>query len=210
MMLDLSQPFLAPGETLVCFGDSLTAADPGYVSKLQELLPANRIVNAGRGGDKTPWALTRFQTDVLDRKPDALSILLGANDAAIGRGRWADEPMVSPEAYRCNLIWMIYLARQSGIRKISIATPLGSFEGDTLLEQGDILAQFCLAARQAANEAKVRLVPLDVMFRTEWAKHPGHTGLLLTRDGTHPTQDGYAMIAETILKAWRMPNEHTA
>ena len=203
-MLDLEQKFLADGETLVCFGDSLTAANPGYVSALQAKLTKNTVVNAGRGGDKTPWALTRFQSDVLDRKPDALSILLGANDAAVGRGRWADEPMVTPEAYRCNLVWMVHLARLSGIRKISIATPLGAFEGDTFREQGDILAQYALAARHAADEAKVRLVPLDAMFREEWAKHPGHTGLLLTRDGTHPTQEGYALIAKTMCRAWRM------
>ena len=112
--------------------------------------------------------------------------------------------MVTPEAYRCNLVWMVHLARLSGIRKISIATPLGAFEGDTFREQGDILAQYALAARHAADESKVRLVPLDAMFREEWAKHPGHTGLLLTRDGTHPTQEGYAMIAETMCRAWRM------
>ena len=88
-MLDLESRFLEPGETIVCFDDSLTAANPGYVSFLQEKLTANQVVNAGRGGDKTPWALTRFQADVLDRKPDAVSILLGANDAAVGRGRWA-------------------------------------------------------------------------------------------------------------------------
>ena len=203
-MLDLESRFLEPGETIVCFGDSLTAANPGYVSFLQEKLTANQVVNAGRGGDKTPWALTRFQADVLDRKPDAVSILLGANDAAVGRGRWADEPMVSPEAYRCNLVWMTHLARLAGIRKISIATPLAAFEGATFEEQGDILAQYCLAARQAANEAKVRFVPLDAMFREEWAKHPGHTGLLITRDGTHPMEDGYRMIAGAMMKAWGM------
>ena len=42
------------------------------------------------------------------------------------------------------------------------------------------------------------------MFREEWAKHPGHTGLLITRDGTHPTEDGYRMIAGAMVKAWRM------
>ncbi len=203
-MLDLEHRFLEPGETVVCFGDSLTAATPGYVSFLQEKLTENQVVNAGRGGDKTPWALTRFQADVLDRKPDALSILLGANDAAVGRGCWADEPMISPEAYRCNLVWMTHLARQAGIRKVSIATPLAAFEGATFEEQGDILSLYCLAARQAANETKARFVPLDAMFREEWAKHPGHTGLLLTRDGTHPTEDGYRLISETIVRAWRM------
>ena len=56
-MLDFSQPFLEKGEKLVCFGDSLTAGDSSYVSYLQTALPDNEIINAGRGGDKTTWAL---------------------------------------------------------------------------------------------------------------------------------------------------------
>ena len=203
-MLDLTTKFLEPGETLVCFGDSLTHADPGYVSILQERLPENKVINAGVGGDKTPTALLRFQRDVLDRKPDAISIFLGTNDSLIGRGRWADEPMISPEAYRSNLIWMAHIARLNGISKISIASPLAEPEGDNWHEQGDIYADYCKAARAAANELKLRYVPLDTMFKDEWRKHPGHTGLLLTKDGVHPTDEGYRLIAETFLKAWNL------
>ena len=203
-MLDLTSKFLEPGETLVCFGDSLTHADPGYVSILQERLPENKVINAGVGGDKTPTALLRFQRDVLDRKPDAISIFLGTNDSLIGRGRWADEPMISPEAYRSNLIWMAHIARLNGISKISIAIPLAEPEGDNWHEQGDIYADYCKAARAAANELKLRYVPLDTMFKDEWRKHPGHTGLLLTKDGVHPTDEGYRLIAETFLKAWNL------
>ena len=148
--------------------------------------------------------MLRFQRDVLDRKPDAISIFLGTNDSLIGRGRWADEPMISPEAYRSNLIWMAHIARLNGISKISIAIPLAEPEGDNWHEQGDIYADYCKAARAAANELKLRYVPLDTMFKDEWRKHPGHTGLLLTKDGVHPTDEGYRLIAETFLKAWNL------
>ncbi len=203
-MIEYEKPWLRPGETLICFGDSITASETGYVSMLTEELAKQKIkvINAGRGGDKTTWGLTRFQTDIIDAKPDAVSIYLGANDAAVGRGRWADEPMVSVEAYRTNLIWMIYLCRQNGIEKVSIITPVMRFEGDTFAEHGDILVDYCLAARDAANQMKCPLVPLDTMFAEEWAKHPGHTGLLLTRDGTHMTEEGNRKITETILKTW--------
>ena len=201
-MLDLTTKFLEPGETLVCFGDSITHANPGYVGVLQERLPENKIINAGVGGDKTITALMRFQRDVLDVKPDAVSIFLGTNDSLVGRGCWADEPMISAEAYRCNLVWMAHLAILNGIKKVSIATPLAEPEGNNWYEQGDMYAEYCLAARAAANEMKLRIIPLDSMFRDEWRKHPGHTGLLLTKDGVHPTDEGYRMIAETFLKAW--------
>jgi len=204
-MLDLSQPFLKKNDTVICFGDSLTAATEGYVSFLQKTLTDYKVINGGRGGDKTPWALTRFQSDVLDRKPDAIMIFLGANDAAVGHGCWADEPTVSVEAYRCNLVWMCHLAKLNGCQKISICTPAAFFEGPAQFEHGDILADYCLAARAAADECGCRLVPFDTVFRQEWSKHPGHNGLLLTRDGVHLTVTGYKLLAETIIEAWAIP-----
>lgn len=204
-MLDFSQPFLEKNDTVVCFGDSLTAANDGYVSILQKSLPDYKIINGGRGGDKTPWALTRFQSDVLDLHPEALLIFLGANDAAVGRGCWADEPTVSIEAYRCNLVWMCHLAKLKGIRKISICTPAAFFEGPAGFEQGDILADYCLAARAAADQCGCRLVPFDAVFRQEWARNPGHSGLLLTRDGTHLTAASNKLLAEAIIEAWKLP-----
>jgi acyl-CoA thioesterase I len=203
-MIAYENPWLVSGETLVCFGDSITASETGYVSMLSEKLAKSdiKVINAGRGGDKTTWGLTRFQQDIIDVKPDAVSIYLGANDAAVGRGRWADEPTVSVEAYRTNLVWMIFMCRQNGIEKISIITPALRFEGDTYAEHGNILEAYCLAARAAADEMQCPLVPLDTMFAEEWAKHPGHTGLLLTRDGTHMTEAGNQLITQTILKTW--------
>ena len=203
-MLNNDTPWLEANDTLVCFGDSITS-EGGYVEMLQQSLkPMNiNVINAGRGGDKTPWALTRFQ-QILDAKPSAISIYLGTNDSAIGRRRWADEPVVPPEAYKCNLIWMAYLAKLAGITKISITPPAYRFEGESYAEFGDIMAPYRIAARDAADAAQCRFVPLDIVFAEEWARHPGHTGLLLTRDGVHMTDTGNSLIAGAMLKAWRM------
>ena len=201
-MIEFKEPFLVPGDKLVCFGDSLTAQG-FYVDELEKRLPENTIVNAGRGGDKTPWALTRFQRDVIDVKPEALLIFLGTNDAAIGRGRWADEPMVPPQAYCCNLVWMVHLARLGGIEKISIATPLGSYEGPDYCEHGDILRDYCQMARDAASISGSRLVPIDAWF---WENRPARplAELLMTRDGCHPTEESYREMAKFMLKIWNL------
>lgn len=203
-MITHDEPWLNNNETLICLGDSLTASQTGYVSVLAERLhPAGiTVINAGRGGDKTPWALTRLQTEVIDRKPDAVSIFLGTNDAAIGRGRWADEPQVSAEAYRCNLVWIMHLCRLAGILKFSVTPPLWRFEGDAWAEYGDIMQSYCQAAREAADEGQARLVPADIAIANEWAKHPGHTGLLMTTDGIHLTTQGHCLLAEVMLTAW--------
>ncbi len=204
-MLDFSEVFLASGDKVICFGDSITEAG-GYVVELQKRCPQYTFVNGGRSGDKTPWALTRFVNAVLDQKPDALLIYLGANDAAIGRSIWGDEPMVTPETYRCNLVWMAYLARQAGIQKISFATPLQCFEGEHYLRHGDILRSYCLQAREAADIAKARLVPLDAMSERVRNGAPA-TEYILTRDGTHPTEEGHRLIAQEIIDAWKLPTE---
>ena len=201
-MLDFSQPFLEKGEKLVCFGDSLTAGDASYVSHLKAALPDNEIINAGRGGDKTTWALTRLEEAVLSHAPDALLIFLGANDAAVGRGIWADEPVVTPEAYRCNLVWIAHLCRLRGVKKFSVATAFG-FEGPSYLGHGRVLEPYYFAAREAADEIGARIVPLDTLFEKLRKGAPLHE-LLVTRDGTHPLPETQKLIADAMLEAWAM------
>ncbi len=72
-MITWEQPWLTAGDKLICFGDSITEAPNGYVLMLQELLAPRKIevINAGRGGDKTPWALTRLEASVIQPKPAA-------------------------------------------------------------------------------------------------------------------------------------------
>ncbi len=208
MIEKLNTPWLERGETLVCLGDSLTESPQGYVSMLEaELAPRGiHVINAGLGGDKTPQALTRLVSDVIDRKPDAVSILFGANDSVIGRGCWRDEPVVEPITYRDNLVWMVHLCRLKGIiRKFSIAAPTGHLEGDALLDFGDIVRDYCLMARQAADLADAVFVPLDVALdRRREAMSATPDGLKLTVDGLHLTADGYRLMADTMLKTWCM------
>jgi len=72
------------GETVICFGDSLTEGvgaghgeDYPSVLALQLDLP---VINAGRRGDTTAKALARLASDVLERNPRLVIVLLGGND----------------------------------------------------------------------------------------------------------------------------------
>jgi lysophospholipase L1-like esterase len=205
-MITYNEPWLEKGETLVCFGDSLTASKTGYVAILAEKLADARVevVNAGRGGDKTPWALTRLETDVIARKPSAVSIFLGTNDCAVGRGCWADEPRVPAATYGDNLRWIIHLCRIAGIMKFSVTPPLHRFEGKAYREHGDVMAAYCQHAREAADDMRARFVPADIALAEARARHAQPAGLVFTTDGTHLTPDGNLIVAETMLKAWGM------
>lgn len=204
------EPWLKEGETLLCFGDSLTSAkNPGYVERLAAFLEPKgiRVVNAGLGGDKTPYALTRLRQEVIDVAPDAVSLFFGANDAVIGRGIWRDEPVVEPVTYRDNLVWMIHVCRLESqkIRKFSIAAPTGRMEGQSWIDFGDIRHEYCLAARKAAELADARFVPLDTRIdAVRETMAADEKGLKLTKDGVHMTAQGYALIADIMLETWRM------
>ena len=72
------------GETIICFGDSLThgtGASPGmdYPSQLSRRI-GRPVINAGIPGDTTDTALARLERDVLDRSPRIVLITLGGND----------------------------------------------------------------------------------------------------------------------------------
>jgi len=99
------------GSKLLFIGDSITdcgRARPvgeglhwnnlgnGYVSIVQAQIltkhPESRIIviNMGVGGDTVRHLKARWQTDVLDLKPDWLSIMIGINDV----WRQFDNPLI--------------------------------------------------------------------------------------------------------------------
>ncbi|HQC23017.1 MAG TPA: arylesterase [Syntrophales bacterium] len=79
------------GETIICFGDSLTygtGASPGmdYPSQLSRLI-GRPVINAGIPGDTTASAMARLDRDVLSRSPRIVLITLGGNDLKNGLDR---------------------------------------------------------------------------------------------------------------------------
>ena len=209
ILLPEGEPWLKAGDKLVCFGDSLTAGEDSYTTVLQKHLAAKgiEVINSGYPGDKTPLAMTRLRKDVIDLQPTAVSIFLGANDTAIGRDIWSDEPLVQPSTFKDLLIWMVHICRLIGkIEKFSIATPMMKFEGAAFHKYAFIGHEYGKAAREAADAANALCVPLDTVFFEEWLDRRTQAidGLVLTKDGTHGTPEGYAKIATTMLKTWNL------
>src|SRR6056300_842528 len=89
---------LATGDTLVMIGDSITdcgrgrpvgqkgTLGNGYAKEVWALLHAVyperkiRVLNTGVSGQRVPDLAARWQEDVLDLKPDWVSIMIGIND----------------------------------------------------------------------------------------------------------------------------------
>jgi len=78
------------GETIVCFGDSLTAGvgaatEMDYPAQLARLID-ERVVNAGVSGDTTAEALARLDR-VIALSPRIVLVTLGGNDLKNGMSR---------------------------------------------------------------------------------------------------------------------------
>ena len=206
-MVIYDEPFLKENDTLVCWGDSLTSDRNSYVGYLaDELAPMNiKVINAGREGDKTPLALMRLETVLFKQEFDALAIFLGVNDAIIGRGRWADEPFISPQTYFDNMVWMIsHIRTFLGDKKISVIVPYSPFEAEAHYEFGDCVCPYMEKARDVAALMKCRMVPLDLKY-DEFRKGKGPLAeKILTYDGVHPTRELGEFTADVILKSWNM------
>ncbi len=124
---------IRPNQKLLMIGDSVTdcerarpvgeglfgAVGKGYVSLVDGLLatayPAHaiRVVNMGSSGNQVPDLTTRWQTDVLDQKPDWVSVMIGINDV----WRQFDIPRqpethVLPKAYEAGLDRLVGLTKR--------------------------------------------------------------------------------------------------
>ncbi|KXZ18423.1 SGNH/GDSL hydrolase family protein [Bacillus nakamurai] len=124
-------------KNVVAFGDSNTRGsnwDYRDYPKAQQwvniLNTAERghlsIVNAGIGGQTTEDARLRFQSDVLDRKPEYLFIMFGTNDAGI---LTKNKPRVSKERFKENLTYFINESRKHGIKPV-LMTCIPIIEGN--------------------------------------------------------------------------------
>src|SRR5947209_2278995 len=116
---------------IVMLGDSITqqGGEPGgYVSQagyyLRSLYPDHpiEIINAGISGHRSNDMRNRFQRDVLDRKPDLVTISVGIND--VWHGFDTDHPKgdgpngIPLLGFSENVEAMLDAARQAGVRVV--------------------------------------------------------------------------------------------
>jgi lysophospholipase L1-like esterase len=208
---------IAKNSKLVMIGDSITdagraqphgeglfdALGRGYVPQIDALIGAAyggaypiRIVNKGTSGHTTRDLKARWQADVLDQKPDWVSIMIGANDV----WRQFDVPQqkenhVYPGEYEANLEDLVIRTKAAGI-KLILMTPfyMEPNRADAMRAQidhyGDIVKR--LAARHEAV-----LVDVQAAFDAALANYYPAT---LGWDRVHPNQTGYMIIARAFLK----------
>jgi lysophospholipase L1-like esterase len=209
---------IAKNSKLVMIGDSITdagraqpageglfdALGKGYVPQIDALIGAAysgaypiRIVNKGTSGHTTRDLKARWQADVIDQKPDWVSIMIGANDV----WRQFDVPLqkewhVYPDEYEANLEELVTQTKAAGI-KLILMTPfyIEPNRADAMRAQMDRYGD--IVKRLAAKHDAI-LVDVQAAFDEALANYYPAT---LGWDRIHPTQTGYMIITRAVLQA---------
>ena len=220
------QNVLAGKRKIVTIGDSITEAGQypgGYVWLMQRYLntlyPDRKIeiINAGISGHKATDMQARFQKDVIDKKPDLVTINVGVNDVWHAFFDFQNSKLypqgnlptgVPLAEYREKLTQMVQAAQAAGIRVVLLSpTPIREvLDGP----ENRKLKEYIATMREVGLQNKCLFIDINAPFREvigTFQKHAGKTLNLLAADGVHPNPSGYRIIAFTILRGLGVPTK---
>ncbi len=208
---------IGKNEKLVMIGDSITdagrarpigeglfdAIGKGYVGNVDALLCATypelgiRITNVGSSGNTVRDLKARWQTDVLDLKPDWLSIMIGTNDV----WRQFDMPRqkechVMPEEYE-RIYEELISQTKPKLKGLILMTPfyIESNPQDAMRAQMD---RYGAIVKKLATKHDAIFVDTQAAFNAT-LKHL--YAATLAWDRVHPNQIGTMVIARAFLNA---------
>ncbi|MGA7385421.1 MAG: SGNH/GDSL hydrolase family protein [Methylocella sp.] len=203
--------------TLLMIGDSITDCGRGrpvgeavggdlgngYVALIHAMLGATcpqrriRIRNTGISGQTVRDLAARWQSDVLDLKPDWLSIMIGINDV----WRQFDAPLqteghVSLDEYASILERLVRTTRPQ-LKGLVLMTPY-FIEPNRADPMRAMMDRYGEVVRQLAGEYQAILVDTQAAFeRVLTEVHP----MALAADRVHPNLAGHMILARAFLKA---------
>lgn len=208
---------IQPGSHIVMTGDSITdcgRARPigdsnsdtlggGYVAMLDWLLTARepnlnlQVLNTGVSGNTVRELAARWQTDVLDLRPDWLSVMIGVND--VWRQFDTDPTLLRPvhEAeYRDTLLRLLSGVKPS-LKGLVVMLPfyLESSAADPMRSMRDRYASACA---EVAGSVGAVIVDTQAAFERVL---PVRGRDRLAPDGVHPTPLGHMILAEEWARA---------
>jgi len=201
-------------KTIVVFGNSTTAFRPMAIKKvfserLEEKLHVagipSVVINSGVGGSHTGsikdndrhkkrHALDRFQSDVLDYKPDVVIMQYGINDSYVDTGGSEGKSRISLVNYRKNLNFMVQKMQNEGV-DVMLMTP-NQFDERKDKWRNDRLFLYVEQMRKVAKEYNTKLIDVWELNNDYLKKNPSLKPLLI--DGVHPNDLAHEIIANEI------------
>jgi len=167
---------------VVFYGDSITDA---WGRGTGDFFPGRPYINRGISGQTTPQMLVRFEQDVVHLHPAAVLILAGTNDIAGNTGP------ATPQMIEDNFAAMVAIARQNNIKVILASIlPAAAYPWKPGIDPVPAIRELNQWLKNYANTQ--RLTYLD--YYTAMADEKGAMKPNLSKDGVHPTNEGYAIM----------------
>lgn len=174
---------------VVFMGNSIT---DGWWPADSTFFIQNDFVDRGIGGQTTSEMLVRFRQDVIDLRPKAVVILAGINDIAHNNG------VISLEHVFGNLVSMAELAKLHGIQVIFCSVlPAYDFLWRPGMAPADNVIALNKMIKAYADEQGLTYVDYHSAMKDSRDGLPES----LSKDGVHPTLEGYKIMEEIILEA---------
>jgi lysophospholipase L1-like esterase len=189
------------GQKVAFLGDSITAqgwgVPGGYVKLVTAGLAAMGVhitpIPAGVSGNTSRDMLARLQSDVINKKPDWMTLSCGVNDV------WHHQGGVSLEDYKKNITSILDQCQAAGI-KVMVMTSTCIQESDNADNQK--LAAYNDWLRETAKARNLPLAEESGAYSAALKAAPPHQGNFLTHDGVHPNPVGHQLMARTILETF--------
>ena len=157
-----------------------------------------KFINRGDSGDRITDVYARIKEDIINLKPDYMSILIGVNDVS---HELTMNCGVSPKKFRMIYEMLIDEIKESLPEiKIIILEPFilkGSCTKNLWNEFNSEVRKLAEISKQVAETYNLEFVPLQNRFDELCAE--GNTGYW-TADGIHPTTEGHHIIKEELQK----------
>ena len=173
---------------VVFMGNSITE---GWNNTHAEFFADNNFACRGISGQVTSQMLCRFRADVVNLRPKAVVILAGTNDIAGNNGPIETEHIAE------NIVSMAELALAAGIRPIVCSVlPAAKYPWRPEVESvPDKIRALNDRLRKYAAERGLTWVD----YYSAMDAGNGSMRSEYTRDGVHPTPEGYAVMERVIL-----------
>jgi lysophospholipase L1-like esterase len=177
-------PAPATGENRVVFyGNSITDS---WAQHFPLMFPGKPYIGRGVSGQTTPQLLVRFHQDVVALRPKVVVILAGTNDIAGNSGP------STLEMIEDNLTAMTEIAKQHGIRVVlSSVLPVFDYPWKRGIKPAPKI--IALNAWMKRYAAEVHETYLD--YHSAMADARGGLPAATSRDGVHPNEAGYRIMA---------------
>lgn len=149
------------------------------------------FVGRGISGQTTSEMLVRFRRDVLDLKPEAVAILAGINDIAQNNGE------ISLENTFGNIVSMCELAKAHKIKVILCSVlPCDRLSWRPSIQPAEKVRRLNAMLKEYAEENRI----LFVDYWTAMANGNGGLDKDISKDGCHPTIEGYRIMEDIFLE----------